>query len=179
MLHDGFLGRGEDHAVQLEERHADHESRALVAVEERVIQHDPGGVACSKNRQRRRGPIGKTVLRPGKCRRQHAFIAHSRQTAVLREHHLVNGQAVLSLQPDRRLHLASSRSALRYRRLSFSATAIFSAKPGFVAVRRKPPSVVSVSTTVSPSWAFKRASASFGRTTPTELLTRSRSTSAC
>src|SRR5206468_9631591 len=61
-----------------------------------------------------------------------------------------------------------------YRRMISCATSICRATSGFIALTRKVPSAASVAVSTSPSSAWRKASASFGKTTPTELRSEER-----
>src|SRR5882762_2924380 len=138
-----FLCRLERQPIQLQESCREHEPRAFIPVEKRMIDNDSNGIARGHLSQRGR-TVNEKIVRLGQGGFKQSLIAHSRQAAMFRQHHLVNRQAIFALQPNRFLHFANSFSAWRYRRLNLAATFILRANSGLLAVSRNPPSVVSV-----------------------------------
>src|SRR5690606_3897197 len=112
VLHHRFFARTQAPAVYLKEDGGKEEARSFVAVPERMILDD----SCSIGGCQRmivRLPVGRKLPRTVERGLQQPFVSEARQTAVLRQGQVVDGQGIFTIEPDTLLHLANSRRALR------------------------------------------------------------------
>lgn len=113
-------------AVQLEKEDAEQKTRALVAVDERMIADDRSRVERRELDDAGRLVLGGPLSRPGQGRFQQGPVTHTGRAAMQRQESLVQGQRLRQLDPDQRGltwpgHAACCGSARRFPRPSPSS----------------------------------------------------------
>ena len=124
-----FFSCGKLPTVQFEKGDAGDERDALVAIDEWMIFRDTesiGGCEIESGGF----AIGGKISRASKRGLQQAMIAHARRATVLGDQFSMVSSGVDGIDPDPAFHFASSRSALRYRRMTRRAADIFFSNPG-------------------------------------------------
>src|SRR5712691_2605849 len=109
----GFFSCREVKTVQLEEKDADEEAGAFIAIDEGVGADDAGDVGSSLVYNVRVAAVGMQLSGPGESRVQQAGIAKARSTPVQGEEAVVEGQGIALVDPDRVTHLARPFRLLR------------------------------------------------------------------
>jgi len=125
------LGSDELVAVPVEKDVGSHKAHPLVAVDERLVGDDAGGVSGAK-----RGEVGCFIAAqiPGPCKRglEQALVAQAGGASEFRQNHLVDGEKHMFFKPGGLAagHFASSRSVLRYARMPFWALLSWASNSG-------------------------------------------------
>ena len=112
LKHGLFFGGVEDPAVYFQKQSRSHQTGTLVAIEKWVVFDDAVGVAGGKIKYGR----GFVVVKLDGTRErgiEQAFVAKAIQSSKAGEQFAVKREAVLFLNPNGIVHLASSRKALR------------------------------------------------------------------
>ena len=90
----GHFRCGEASAVEFEEQDANHETGALVAIDERMVAHDACRIGCCQVEEVGRIGIGVKLLRASKRGIQQGVIPHTGRAAVQREQAIMEGKCI-------------------------------------------------------------------------------------
>src|SRR6476620_11546475 len=123
---------GAEHmAIQIEKAFRNDRCRSLIAVHERMIARQAECIAGRKCRSIGFA-VGGEILRPRHCALECTFITNASGAAPFRQLFVVRGESFRAPDPNPRNHwfryLASSRSALRLRRMTSRSTSICRSK---------------------------------------------------
>ena len=108
-----LLARRKPIAVQLQKQDADHESRALVPVDEGMVVDNARRVDRSKVDHVRRPSISLVLLRPSQGGSQETRLPDTRGAAMQRKQAIVQHERIALVDPEGCLHLARTWSVFR------------------------------------------------------------------
>ena len=117
-------------AVYMQEHSGAEQPGALVTIDKGVVADDTEAVGGRQLREAGLRPIGETLAGPSERTLEQRLIAYSLGTAEVRERFVVKGYCDVAGQPPGLIHLASSRIALRCRRIYSRPASTASAKSG-------------------------------------------------